>query len=118
MFVLLIPLLMLILVMVVDIGNIVDVRLSLNNINKLVISNGLDRLEEDDLKENLTKLIKENDSNIDSIEIEIEDGEITITLNCYSQSIFGNIVGLKGYDITSKYVGYLEDDQKVIKRLR
>jgi hypothetical protein len=118
MFILIIPILMLILAMVVDIGNLVDTKMSLNNINKLVISCGLDNMDSNDLEEKLVELIKVNNSDIENIELDIQDNKIYIILSYYYESFFGKIVGSKGYEVISKYEGYIEDNQKVIKKVR
>ena len=66
-FVLIIPVILLILFMVYDIGNMILLRLELDNINYLVIDYGLDKLDDTELNFKLNEMIKKNKDDIDVI---------------------------------------------------
>lgn len=118
MFILLMPVMILILVLVVDVGNMVSTKLELNSINKIVIASGLEDMENSLLEDEIKDLILKNNKDIDKINIKIENGKIQVSLLEYSKSVFGRIVGFEGYQIVSEYIGYIENDEKVIRGLR
>ena len=118
MFVLLIPLFLLILAMVVDIGNLINTKVELNSVNKLVVSSGLDDINNDNLEDELKILLIKNYGDIDSYEINVNSNRITIVLEDYSKSIFGNIIGNDGYKVESKYIGYIDNDKKKIEKVK
>lgn len=115
-FVLMIPILLLILFMVYDIGNMVLLKLNLDNINYLAIDYGLDKLDDSDLNNKLTQMINKNKSDIDSIDIVIEDGKIKIVLEDKINNKLSLINKMNLFKIKSKYIGYKEEDKKIIRR--
>lgn len=118
MFVVLIPLLLLILAMVVDIGNLVNTKIEVNSVNKLAVSYGMDNIDKDNLDNELKDIVNKNYKDIDSIKIDIKDKKINMNIKCYSKSIFGNIIGTKGYLIESNYKGYMDNDKKRIEKVK
>lgn len=118
MFVVLIPLFLLVLAVVIDIGNLVVNKLDLASVNKLVVSYGIDNIDKDNLDIELRKLIDKNYKDVDNVSINIDDNRIVITLKDYSKSIFSNIVGSNGYLIESKYRGYIDNGKKIIEKVK
>mgnify|MGYP004454286453 CR=1 FL=1 len=118
MFVLLIPLLVLVLVLVCDIGNLVCTKIEVSNINKLVIDSGLDEIDNTYVKDKLSNLIVINDKEIKDYTIEINKNMIKVTLKKTAKSIFGRIIGLSGYEVSSEYEGRIDDGKKVIKKVK
>lgn len=112
-FVLIMPILFLIFIMVYDIGSMILLKNELNNINYIAIDYGLDNLTEEDNKEKIETLIKKNKNDIDNIIINIEDDKIKIALydKINTKISFGDIFMVK-----SSYVGYMDDDKKIIER--
>lgn len=118
MFIVLIPLLLIVLAMVVDIGNLVNTKIEINSVNKLAISYGIDNIDKDTVSDEVKDIINKNYKDIDDIKIDIKDKRITINLKCYSKSIFGNIIGTQGYLIESSYKGYMDNDKKRIEKVK
>ena len=118
MFVLLIPLLVLVLVLVCDIGNLVCTKIEVSNINKLVIDSGLDEIDNTYVKDKLSNLIVINDKEIKDYTIEINKNMIKVTLKKTAKSILGRIIGLSGYEVSSEYEGRIDDGKKVIKKVK
>ncbi len=113
-FILLIPIILLILFMVYDIGNMVLLKIELNNINYLVIDYGLDKINDSDIDNKLKEMINKNKSDIDNIEINIANDKINITLEDKlnnSVSLIKNVVKIK-----SSYVGSIENGKKKIMK--
>lgn len=115
-FVLIVPIILLILFMVYDIGNMVLLKEQLDNINYLVIDYGLDKLDDIDLNNKLTEMINKNKDDIDKIEININDGEIKILLEDKIENKLSLINKFDVLDIKSNYVGYIQDNKKIIRK--
>ena len=115
-FVLIVPIILLILFMVYDIGNMVLLKGQLDNINYLTIDYGLDKLDDIDLNNKLTEMINKNKDDIDKIEININDGEIRILLEDKIENKLSLINKFDVLDIKSNYVGYIQDNKKIIRK--
>lgn len=115
-FVLIVPIILLILFMVYDIGNMVLLKEQLDNINYLVIDYGLDKLNDVDLNNKLTEMINKNKDDIDKIEININDGEIKILLEDKIGNKLSLINKFDVLDIKSNYIGYIQDNKKIIRK--
>ena len=117
-FVLLIPILLLIMTLVIDIGNLSYYKQELDNINKLTLDYGLDNIENSNVVNDMISLSKENMPNI-KIEIKFNDQEFLITSTYYVKGIFTSIINKKGYTAKSSYKAYLDkDDKHIIKRIK
>ena len=115
-FVLIIPIILMILFMVYDIGNMVLLREKLDNINYIAIDYGLDKIEDLDLNAKLNELIKKNKDDIEVVNISISEGKIRITLEDRLNNKFSLISKFKTFTIKSSYIGYMENDKKVIRK--
>ena len=80
-FVIILPIILLILLFVIDIGQAINLKLELDNINNIALDYGLDYLFNDDLVYELEELIKTNKQDIDSVNINVEDNKIYIDMN-------------------------------------
>ena len=116
MFVVILPVIIMILMMVVEIGKMVNLKSELDNINYIAISYGLDTISDDDIQDKIRKLIYKNKLGIDEVKIEINDGEVDITL------VDGiDLILLKESNILrvrSSYRGIISDEKKIIERNR
>ena len=101
-FVLLIPILLLIMTLVIDMGNLNFYKQELDNINKLTLNYGLDNIENSNVVNDMINLGKENMNNI-KMEIKFNDQEFLITSTYYVKGIFTNIINTKGYIAKSTY---------------
>lgn len=116
MFVVILPVIIMILMMVVDIGKMVNLKSELDNINYIAISYGLDNISDDDIQDKIRKLIYKNKLGIDEVKIEIDNDEIDITLVDGVDLILlkeSNILRVK-----SSYRGIISDEKKIIERNR
>lgn len=117
MFVLIIPIFLLIIAMVYDIGNAFYEKEALNNINQMVLDYGLDNLDKID-ENDLMELVIKNDSNLKNISITIDEEVITITTQKYVKGIFGNILDINITEVTSSYLGKTLGNKKIIERIK
>lgn len=113
-FVVIIPIILFIIFMIYDIGNMLLLRLELDDINYLALDYGLDKITEPDLETKLSNLITKNKSDIDKIEIDLEDNKITINLE---DKLDKNVSLIKNvYTIKSTYTGSIIDNKKKITK--
>lgn len=116
-FVVVLPILMFILILVIDIGKIIVLKQELNNISEIVLDYGLDNLDKEELIPELKELAKMNKSDIDKINISIEEEKIIIELTDKSDGIFSGFIDIGIFDVSTSYVGYMENEVKRIERL-
>ena len=111
-FILLLPIILLVLAFVVDIGN-------LNNIKKST-NKKIEQIMETGLKNNLTEedwnqLIEKNFSSIENKKIVLENNRIELFISIPVQTIFSNIMKQSNYKVT--YIGYKENEEiKIIRK--
>ena len=113
-FVLLIPLVLMILFMVYEIGRMTLIKHELDNINEIAIDYGLTKMEDENAIQLITDLINKNNSELDIVEVNIVEDKLYITLkkNIKGQaSLFKNM-----FTVKSSYVGYMKDDKKIIEK--
>ena len=116
-FVIILPVILLILVFVIDIGKAISLKYELNNISDIVLNYGLDHLDEDNLVDNLEELVKINKNDIDNTKIEIIDNKIYLELKEKYKGMFSSLIDISIFDIKTSYVGYKEDEIKRIENL-
>ena len=116
-FVIVIPILLFILILVIDIGKVINLKQELNNINKIVLDYGIDKIDEENLEVELTELVKLNNNEIDKIDIKLDDDKIYLNISCNMDLIFISLGDLSLFEITSSYVGYIHDGNKRIEKV-
>jgi len=116
MFVLIIPIFLLILTLVYDVGNAIYEKGRLSNTNYLTIEYGLNNIDtvtENDLK----NLIEQNTSNLKYIYVTIEENQIEIKMENDAKSIIGKMFNFNLVKIISHYKGKIINNQKEIERI-
>ena len=116
-FVIFVPVFIMIGTFVVDVSFAKYNERRLDNLNKQVINYGLKHIDEEPY-DNMVDLIYQNDSDIDSYEINInnETKEISVTLSKSTKGFFGSIVGKEIYNEKSSLKVYIKDDKKIIEK--
>ncbi len=117
-FVLMLPVLLFVMILVIDMGNLMVEKQKLNNINYIMIDYGLSNITKEDLEEYIYNYLKLNDEKIDKIKVSKTDNDITINLGKKESSMLGHILNLKEVEIISSYKGSIIDDKRVIERLK
>lgn len=115
-FIIMIPLFIACLALVIDVGYSMHHSYRLNNVNRMVIKYGLERIDEVDIRAKMVDLLYKNDSDIDSYDLVIEDNQITLKTNKTVDSVFGKVINIDFYSISSEYVGYIRQDKLVIEK--
>ena len=116
MFIILLPILLLILTLVYDVGNAIYEKDRLSNTNYLTIEYGLNNIDtvtENDLK----NLIEQNTSNLKYIYVTIEENQIEIKMEKDAKSIIGKMFNFNLVKIISHYKGKIINNQKEIERI-
>ncbi len=116
MLVLIIPIFLLILTLVYDVGNAIYEKDRLSNTNYLTIEYGLNNIDtvtENDLK----NLIEQNTSNLKYIYVTIEENQIEIKMEKDAKSIIGKMFNFNLVKIISHYEGKIINTQKEIERI-
>lgn len=117
-FVILIPILFMILFMVYEVGRMALLKHELNDINYLVIDCVLDKTINENNTDDIKELINKNKSDIDNIEVKIEDEKIYVTLEDSINTKVSLIKSNQIFKVKSSYVGYMKEDKKAIERVR
>jgi uncharacterized protein (UPF0333 family) len=117
-FVLLIPVILMLLALIVDVGFLYLEKRKTDNVVKDIINYGLDNinLQEVTLQEKITKLINSNLDDVQRLDIQIDANSIEINITRDKQSIFSNIYKDASYKIASDYVGDITDLVKDIRK--
>ncbi len=115
-FVVFLPLLIIIMATVIDITTMYQNKNKLDEINKMVISLSLEKLENKNLESEIKELILKNDDKIIIDNIKIGTNQININFHKNIESTFGKIIGIKEYKIVSKYEGTILDNKKELKK--
>ena len=113
-FVLLIPLVLMILYAVYEIGRMTLLKHELDNINAIALDYGIDKINDENIDINIKELIEKNKNDIDKIDIKILDDKMYITLEdslSKKTSLFKNV-----FIVKSSYVGYMDNNKKIIER--
>lgn len=116
-FVLLIPIFVMIMASVIDVGNLISAKTEIDNINKIVVDYGLDNMNDTNVVNDMKLLAKENKKDI-NIDIRFVDMEYRVLCNYYVDGIFSNVLKIKGYNVKSSYIGYLDNNKKIIKKIK
>lgn len=116
-FVLVLPILLLILVLVIDIGRVIVRKQELDNINKIALNYGLDKINEFNLEDIVLDTVNLNDNNIDDIYFLLEDDKIYLNLYDNVDTYLANIIKISLFKVESSYVGYIDNNKKRIERV-
>ena len=113
-FLLILPLLLILLVFIVDMGLMkVSVR-KVEHVIKEAITYELKSSEISDSRVN--DYIKNNLSDIKDVNIIVGTDNIKVSVSVYKKSIFNSLIKNKNYTISKSYYGYKENDKiKIIK---
>ena len=113
-FLLVLPLLLILLVFIVDMGLMkVDER-KVEHVIKEAINYELKSSEINDLRVN--DYIRNNLSDIRDVNVVVGTDNIKVSVSVYKKSIFNSLIKNKNYTISKSYYGYKENDKiKIIK---
>ena len=117
MFVLIIPIVLLMLVLVYDIGNAVYEKNRLSNTNYLAISYALDNMDKID-ENDIIRYISKNSDNLNNISVIIDNNTIDIELEKQIKGLFSSSFDFDLTTVKSKYKGTIDNGEKNIERIK
>lgn len=117
MFIILLPILLLILTLVYDVGNAIYEKDRLSNTNYMVVDYALDNIDSID-EDDLNTLILENDNNLDDISIMIIDNSVDISLKKNIKGVFWKMFNFNLTFVKSEYNGKIVNGKKKIERVK
>lgn len=137
-FILIIPILLGIMALVIDVGQAFNRKNELDNTLEFVLEYALSSEEITNNQDKEYSSFEKNISNQNNLEIkktdievllnynlqnntnqlQIKDDTIIVSSKCYVEGIFSNILNIKGFAIESEYKGYLQNNKKVIERIK
>ena len=116
-FIVMIPIFLLLMILIYDMGNLAYERHELDSINKIVIDYGLDNINNLDLVKEMYSLAKSNNDKI-NYEIHFKNNKLYINSKYYVKGVFTKILNVDGYMLKSSYRGYIDNNKHVIERIK
>lgn len=116
MFVMILPILLMIIMMVIDIGKMVQRREELDSINYILVDYGLDNIELNNLENKLKEILDKNDKSIDIVKINIDKESLEVEVILRDEVDLLILKDNKLFRVKSDYVGRVVDNKKIIER--
>ena len=101
-FVVLIPIMLLIMVLVIDCGNVMIEKRKLDNVSKMVLDYGVLHIDDEDVENEIVELFELNIDDV-VVDVNISNGEISISSTKYVDGVFSKIINVNGFKIDSYY---------------
>ena len=117
MFVIIVPILILILTLVYDVGSAIYEKNNLSNTSYMVIDYGLDNIDSVD-ESSLIELIQKNTSSLNYISVIIADDKIEVKLSKNFRGVIGKMFGFDLVEVSSYYEGQIVGGEKKIERMK
>ena len=115
-FVMLLPIMLLVIVLVFDIGKSIVEKQKLDNISFMIVSYGIEHSKDDNIEGTLKELVTLNYKDATDVEILVKDDYVSVSLSGKVKGVFGNLVGKSNFKVRSYYIGNIND--KKIKRVK
>ncbi len=113
-FVLLLPIMIGIMALVIDIGNAMMMKNKTDNVIEMVIDIALNKeLERNEIEDLINYNLKSNKNNIN-----ISENRITIQSSTKVEGIFSKLFGFSGFSIESEYIGEIQNEKKLTKKIK
>lgn len=116
MFVMILPILLMIIMMVIDIGKMVQRREELDSVNYILVDYGLDNIEINNLEDKLKEILDKNDKSIDIVKINIDKESLEVEVILRDEVDLLILKDNKLFRVKSDYVGSVVDNKKIIER--
>ena len=115
MFVLVIPIIILVLVSIFDVGNAIYEKNRLSNTNYLAINYALDNMGSIN-RDDIIDYILSNTDNISNYEVILDNDRVEIEINKEVHGIVSENINL--INVKSRYTGTIRDNKKDIERIK
>lgn len=111
-FVILIPIIILMMAIVVDVGILQNEVTKATGVVDMAIHEAFLKGDEGVVE----TLLVENDIPVENLNVSFEEDEIEVSLTYSVEALFGRIVGLETYDVNVHRVGKLSNDEVIIEK--
>lgn len=116
MFILLIPLILVIMALVIDTSFVYKEKIKFQSVTKTIMKTTYENKDAIDFNDKIINLYKKNGIDINNMVIKVNSDNVVIKNQAKVKSIFGNIIGIKNYEVKFLYKIYKENESiKVIK---
>lgn len=116
-FVIVLPILILMLILVIDVGKIIVLKNELTNISNIVLEYGIDNMYKDNITIELEELVELNKKDIDEVKVNIENDKIYLYLSDKSDGVFASFIDISIFNVKTSYVGYIDNQEKRIEKM-
>lgn len=115
MFVLVIPIIILVLVSIFDVGNALYEKNRLSNTNYLAVNYALDNIGSISV-DDVIDYVLNNTDNISSYDVVLDDDRVEIEINKEIHGLISENINL--INVKSRYIGTIRDNKKNIERIK
>lgn len=114
MFVLLLPLLLILMAFIIDIGFLYKENIKNYSVSKSIIENTYELRQNDEYEEYVKVLFKKNKIDTEKLKLNYYDNYIILSNEVKVDSFFGKIIGIKKYDIKLNLKAYKKDNKVIV----
>ena len=107
-FILLIPVMVLVMVLVIDMGNLYCEKKEIDSIGYLVCDYGISNYDDDNILNDMVKLANLNDDKLSKISVDIENNVVDVIIYKKVDGVFGKMFNLDIYGVMVHYVGDID----------
>ena len=107
-FVLLIPIITLVMILVIDIGNLYCEKKEIDGIGYLVCDYGLTNYSDDNVLNDMVKLANLNNNKLSEVSVNIKDNDVDVVISENIKGTFGKMFDFDIYNVKVHYVGNIE----------
>lgn len=116
MFILLIPFILIIMALVIDTSFVYKEKIKFQSVTKTIMKTTYENKDATDFNDKIINLYKKNGIYTNNIVIIVNSDSVVIKNQAKVKSVFGNIIGIKNYEVKFSYKIYKENESiKVIK---
>ena len=116
MFILLIPFILVIMALVIDTSFVYKEKIKFQSVTKTIMKTTYENKDATDFNDKIINLYKKNGIYTNNIVIKVNSDSVVIKNQAKVKSVFGNIIGIKNYEVKFLYKIYKENESiKVIK---
>lgn len=116
MFILLIPFILVIMALVIDTSFVYKEKIKFQSVTKTIMKTTYENKDATDFNDKIINLYKKNGIYTNNIVIKVNSNSVVIKNQAKVKSVFGNIIGIKNYEVKFSYKIYKENESiKVIK---
>lgn len=115
-FVLLIPTFLIFIAFVIDTGYLLKENTKLNNLTKTVLKETAKYYNTQDYEEKIKKLYEVNGVLTENINLKTNENSAIIQINNNIPSIFGNLIGIKEYEIKTSFKITINEEEIKIEK--